>query len=82
MLCILTIIKFQDIYKKKIMEKNKIEKLDSFLKKDEKRKNVELIKEIKNEIEILDKEEYDLAEAERINKMSEEEWFILANSLN
>jgi hypothetical protein len=59
----------------------KEDEIDALNKKDDKKKKFELIEEINHEIEILDKEEMDLKELERINAMSIEEWFKFANDL-
>ena len=60
----------------------KSEDMDALNKKNEKNKKSELIEEIRHEIEILDKQEIDLKESERINNMSVEEWFNYANNIN
>jgi hypothetical protein len=60
----------------------KSEDMDALNKKNEKNKKSELIEEIRHEIEVLDKEEMDLKESERINNMSVEEWFNYANNIN
>ena len=44
--------------------------MDELNKKDEKNKKSELIEEIRHEIEVLDKEEIDLKESERLQSMS------------
>jgi GH25 family lysozyme M1 (1,4-beta-N-acetylmuramidase) len=59
----------------------KEDEIDALNKKDDKKKKSELIEEINHEIEVLDKEEIDLKELERINNMSIEEWFKFANDL-
>ena len=64
-----------------IADGEKEEELDALNKKDEKKKKFELVKEIRHEIEELDRNEVELAEATRINNLPEEEWFILANNL-
>lgn len=57
----------------------KKEDMDILNSKNEKNKKFEIIDEIKNEIELLDKEQIDMKEAERINNMTMEEWFEFAN---
>ena len=49
---------------------DKKEELDELNKKDEKEKRSELIENIRHEIEVMDKEELDLAESMRLNNMS------------
>ena len=60
----------------------KEEEMDMLNQKDEKNRKAEIIEEIRNEIEILDKDEFDMAESNRINSMSVEEWFNFANNIN
>lgn len=57
----------------------KKEDMDILNSKNERNKKFEIIDEIKNEIELLDKEQIDMKEAERINNMTMEEWFEFAN---
>jgi hypothetical protein len=60
----------------------KEEEMDILNQKNEKNRKAEVIEEIRNEIEVLDREEYNMAESDRINNMSVEEWFNYANNIN
>ena len=51
------------------------DELDALNKKNEKNRKFELIDQINHEIEVMDKEELDLKERERIMKLSDLEWF-------
>lgn len=64
-----------------LAKSDKSEDMDAQNKKDEKDKKFQLIDEINHEIELLDKEELDMNEGERISKMSMEEWFNFANDI-
>lgn len=58
----------------------KEEEIDALNKKEEKKKKSELIEEIRHEIEVMDKEELDLKEMERINSLTDLEFFDEINS--
>jgi len=64
-----------------IGKSKKEDEIDILNKKDDKKRKFELIDEINHEIEILDKEELDLKERERLEKMSMEDWFNHINDI-
>lgn len=59
----------------------KPEDMDGLNKKKVKDRKTEIIDEITHEIELMDKEEIDLKEMNRIDNMSMEEWFNFANGI-
>jgi hypothetical protein len=59
----------------------KEDEIENLNKKEESQKKFEVIEEINHEIEILDKEEFDSKEINRLNNMSIDEWFNFANNL-
>ena len=64
-----------------IAKGKKPEEMDQLNTLGEKNKKVEVIEEIRNEIEILDAEEIDMKERERINSLSDFDFFNEINSV-